>query len=137
MINPLSRYRNVLRLRSGANPPAWVGDLPERHDTYWRTEAAMAEGNPTMALERGEAVRTPPALWLQGKPDPVHDYHDPESPFAGNEPERFAAGYKRAGGLCEIAAIDQATRQSAATYQLIADFCLRHLAVGAKGRSAA
>ena len=32
VINPLSRYRNALRSREMADPPAWVGDIPESHD---------------------------------------------------------------------------------------------------------
>ncbi len=102
VINPLSRYRHALRARAGANPPAWVGNIPDRHDLYWKTEANMTEGNPMLALERGEKVKTPPALWLQGRPDPVHDYRDPEAPIPGNEPERFAANYRRAGGEIEL-----------------------------------
>ena len=27
-------------------PAGWVGNIPERHEPYWKTEAAMAEGNP-------------------------------------------------------------------------------------------
>ena len=61
VINPLSRYRNAVRLRDSANPPAWVGDIPSRHELYWKTEAAMEEGNPIMLLERGEKVQLPPA----------------------------------------------------------------------------
>jgi acetyl esterase/lipase len=130
VINPLSRYRHALRARASANPPGWVGTIPERHDIYWRTEAAMVEGNPMLALERGEAVQTPPALWVQGQPDPVHDYDDPDADFAGNEPERFAANYRRAGGSIELAYIDQATRSSDATNMLIAQFFSQHLAAG-------
>lgn len=63
-----------------------------------------------LALEAGEVVATPPALWVQGRPDPVHDYHDPESPVDLNEPERFAANYRKAGGQIEISYIDQAKR---------------------------
>ena len=37
----------------------------------------MEEGNPMLALERGEDVETPPAIWFQGRPDPVHEYRDP------------------------------------------------------------
>lgn len=98
VINPLSRYRHAQRGRAEATPPAWIGDIPERHDLYWKTEAAMAEGNPMLALERGEPVRTPPALWVQGRPDGAHDYRDPESPIEANEPERFVADYRKAGG---------------------------------------
>jgi len=127
VINPLSRYRNALRARASANPPGWVGDLPENHDTYWKTEAAMAEGNPTLALERGEAVATPPAVWIQGRPDPVHDYRDPDSALALNEPERFAARYRKAGGAIEIVRVEQAARSQADTFAPLARFFARHL----------
>jgi acetyl esterase/lipase len=112
VINPLSRYRRAVRLRGDANPPGWIGDIPERHDLYWKTEEAMAEGNPMLMLESGEAVETPPAIWVQGQPDPVHDYRDPESPLDLNEPERFAANYRKAGGEIEIAYIDQSGRDT-------------------------
>lgn len=127
VINPLSRYRHALRERSGAAPPAWIGDIPERHDTYWGTEEAMAEGNPTMALERGETLRTPPALWVQPRPDPVHDYNDPDSDFDGNEPDRFAARYRAAGGRIEIREISPADRSAATTDHIVAEFCREHL----------
>lgn len=126
VINPLSRYRYARRVRDAANPPPWVGNIPERHDTYWKTEAAMAEGNPMLALERGEKVETPPALWIQGRPDPVHDYQDADSSFAGNEPERFVANYRKAGGQIELTYVDQETRSSAPTYELLISFFRRH-----------
>ena len=110
VINPLSRYRRVVGLRAAGDPPAWVADLPERHDTYWVTEANMEEVNPMLALERGEPVETPPAMWFQGQPDPVHDYRDAESPRDLNEPERFAENYRKAGGAIEIAHVEQAKR---------------------------
>ena len=112
VINPISRYRNALRQRASANPPAWVGNIPERHDTYWKTEANMIEGNPMLALERGEKVLTPPAIWVQGRPDPVHDYRDPASPVELNEPERFAANYRAAGGTTEVVYVPQAERSN-------------------------
>jgi hypothetical protein len=128
VINPLSRYRHALRARDSANPPAWVGDIPERHQRYWRDEAAMAEGNPMLALERGESVVLPPALWVQGRPnDGPHDYRDPDSPFAGNEPERFLANYRRAGGSIELVGVDQATRAGGPTLDHLVAFFDRHL----------
>ncbi len=127
VINPLSRYRHALRERASANPLPWQVNIPERHDLYWKTEANMAEGNPMLALERGEAVRTPPALWLQGRPDIVHDYRDPEAPIPGNEPERFAANYRRAGGEIDLVYIDQAARQSQACFDPVAAFFHKHL----------
>ena len=130
VINPLSRYRHARRSRDSANPPAWVGDLPERQDLYWKTEANMAEGNPMLALERGEKVLTPPALWVQGRPDPVHDYHDPESDFQGNEPERFATNYRQAGGAMEVLYIDQAVRSTAASFDPVAAFFHKQMPAG-------
>src|SRR6476646_1465922 len=65
VINPLSRYRHAKRALQGANPPAWPNSIIGRQDSYWRSEDAMAEGNPMLALERGEKVRTPPAIWFQ------------------------------------------------------------------------
>jgi hypothetical protein len=58
----------------------------------------MSEGNPVLALERGEKVATPPAIWFQGRGDMMHDYKDVESDFPGNEPQRFVAAYRKAGG---------------------------------------
>jgi acetyl esterase len=110
VINPLSRYHNALKARAMAEPPKWVGQIPERHDLYWKTEDAMAEGNPMLMLERGEDVPTPPALWVQGRPDPVHDYRDPKGTKELNEPDRFIENYRNAGGEIEIVDIDQATR---------------------------
>lgn len=127
VINPLSRYRNAVHLRALPQPPAWVGDIPERHDLYWKTEAAMDEGNPMLILERGEKVPLPPALWIQGTPDPIHDYRDPVGTFDGNEPERFAHGYRAAGGSLEFLYVDNATRGSAASHGPTAAFFRRHL----------
>lgn len=127
VINPLSRYRRVRRLRDEGNPPAWVGNLPERHDIYWQTERAMDEGNPMLAFERGETVETPPALWVQGRPDPVHDYRDPDSPLDLNEPERFAENYRRAGGDIEVLYIDQDVRSTNASFDPLATYLRQHL----------
>ncbi len=127
VINPLSRYRHALRERASASPAAWQVNIPERHDLYWKTEANMAEGNPMLAMERGESVQTPPALWLQGRPDVVHDYRDPEAPIPGNEPERFVANYRRIGGEIDLVYIDQAARQGSACFDPIASFFHKHL----------
>jgi acetyl esterase len=127
VINPLSRYRNAVRLRDSGNPPAWVGDIPSRHDLYWKTEAAMEEGNPMLILERGEKTFLPPALWIQGQPDPVHDYRDPVGTFDGSEPERFAANYRKAGGALELLYIDNATRGTETSHDPTAAFFRRHL----------
>jgi acetyl esterase/lipase len=108
VINPLSRYRHAKRALQGVNPPAWPNSITGRQDSYWRSEDAMAEGNPMLALERGEKVRTPPAIWFQGREDTLHDYKDAESNFDGNEPQRFVANYRRAGGSIALEYIDMA-----------------------------
>jgi len=98
VINPLGRYRHAERTAAGPNPPEWPKGIIARQDSYWQSEANMAEGNPMLALERGEAVALPPAIWFQGQGDTLHDYRDAESPFPGNEPQRFVANYRKAGG---------------------------------------
>ena len=127
VINPLSRYRHALRLRAGDNPPAWTANIPERHDLYWGTEDNMAEGNPVLALERGETVETPPALWIQGRPDEIHDYRDPESPLDLNEPQRFTQNYREAGGEMDVLYVDQAVRTTNVSVDPLIPFFLKHL----------
>ncbi len=56
VINPYSRYRLAKRVLADANPPEWPKSIIPRQDSYWRSEANMAEGNPMLALERGEKV---------------------------------------------------------------------------------
>lgn len=53
----------------------------------------MAEGNPVLAMERGESVETPPALYLQGTKDVAHPRPDLD---------RFVAGYRKLGGQVEL-----------------------------------
>src|SRR5216684_3102400 len=110
-----------------ANPPQFTMGMKEKHDTYWHTEAEMAEGNPMLLLERSEKAVMPPALWLQGRPDEVHDYHDPDGGFAGNEPERFVSNYRKAGGDVEIAYFDNAKRNTDTTHAPVVDFMKKHL----------
>jgi hypothetical protein len=106
VINPLSRYRHAKRALAGANPPEWPKSIIPRQDAYWRSEANMAEGNPMLALERGEKVETPPAVWFQGRGDVLHDYKDADATFPGNEPQRFVANYRKAGGEIAVEYID-------------------------------
>ena len=106
VINPLSRYRLAKRTLAGPNPPEWPKSIIPRHDAYWRSEANMAEGNPMLALERAEKVAIPPAIWFQGRGDELHDYKDVDTSFPGNEPQRFAANYRKAGGEIALEYID-------------------------------
>jgi acetyl esterase/lipase len=106
VINPFGRYRMAKRELAAPNPPEWPKSIVARQDAYWRSEAAMAEGNPLLALERGEKVMLPPAIWFQARGDILHDYKDPESDFPGNEPQRFVAAYRKAGGDIALEYID-------------------------------
>jgi len=135
VINPFSRYRHAKRALAGANPPEWPKSIIGRHDSYWQTEANMAEGNPTMLLERGEKVPTPPAIWFQGRGDTVHDYKDVESSFDGNEPQRFCAAYRKAGGEITLEYLEMERRagqspdlsQSGAMFPHMVEFIERHV----------
>jgi acetyl esterase/lipase len=106
VINPLSRYRHANRALARANPPEWPKSIIARQDAYWRNEDNMAEGNPMLALERGEKLATPPAVWFQARGDELHDYKDIEASFSGNEPQRFVANYRKAGGEIALEYID-------------------------------
>src|SRR5204862_1618497 len=74
VINPLSRYRHAKRAQADANPPAWPRSGTEPQDAYWQSEANMAEGNPTLALERGEKVQAQPAVRYAGHGGMVTGY---------------------------------------------------------------
>jgi len=51
----------------------------------------------------------PPALWLQGRPDEVHDYHDADFELLpATSPSGSSAIYRGAGGDIEIAYFDNA-----------------------------
>jgi acetyl esterase len=94
VIDPLARYRYAKQLKAGGKPyPELVDLVLPLHDKYWQTEAAMAEGNPVLALERGERVDLPPVLYLQGTNDIAHPRVDLD---------RFVAQYRKAGGQVEL-----------------------------------
>lgn len=100
VIDPLGRYHYAKKLKAGGKPyPDVVDNVLPLHDQYWQTEAAMAEGNPVMALERGEKVEMPPVLYIQGTTDPAHPRPDLD---------RFVVGYRKAGGQVELELYDDA-----------------------------
>jgi acetyl esterase len=140
VINPLSRYRHALRARDGANPPTWPVDIIEGHQVYWQDEANMADGSPLLALERRDAVQTPPALWIQAYNDILHDYRDADSGFPANEPQRFAVRYREAGGEIDIVYFDAPLRFTSVkpdspaaldAFERLVDFFRRHMPVKA------
>jgi acetyl esterase/lipase len=96
VIDPLGRYQYAKQNLGGPlnkHAENWI----QSHDRYWRDEAAMAEGNPTLALERGENTPMPPVLYLQGSADIAHP--------APNR-DRFIANYRKAGGQVELHLFD-------------------------------
>jgi acetyl esterase/lipase len=94
VIDPLGRYRYAKELKAAGPPyPEVVDRVLPCHDQYWQTEAAMEEGNPVMALERGEKVEMPPVLYLQAAKDAAHP-----RPHL----DRFVAAYRKAGGAVEL-----------------------------------
>jgi len=98
VIDPLARYRYAKALQAKGQPyPEVIDRVLPCHDDYWKTEDAMAEGNPVLALERGEAVELPPALYLQGTRDVAHPRPDLD---------RFVTQYRKAGGRVELELFD-------------------------------
>jgi acetyl esterase/lipase len=94
VIDPLARYRYAKKLKAAGPPyPDVVDSVLPCHDQYWGTEEAMAEGNPVLALERGERVELPPVLYLQGSTDTAHPRPDLD---------RFVAQYRKAGGQVDL-----------------------------------
>ncbi len=94
VIDPLGRYHYARKLKAGGKPyPELVDQVLPSHDEYWKTEDAMAEGSPVLALERGERVELPPALYVQGTRDLAHPRPDLD---------RFVAEYRKAGGRVEL-----------------------------------
>jgi acetyl esterase/lipase len=79
--DPLARYRMAVE-RGNAR-------LVQAHKDFFGSEAAMSEGNPQLALERGEKVSLPALLVLQGTKD------DNVTPDMA---QKFTAAYRAAGG---------------------------------------
>ena len=98
VIDPLGRYRFVRQLKEAGKPyPDFVDLLVKMHDRYWHDEETMAEGNPALALKRGERVALPPTLYIQGAKDIVHPRADLD---------QFVANYRKAGGHLELELFD-------------------------------
>jgi acetyl esterase/lipase len=95
VIDPLARYHYAKKLQAGGKPyPDLIDVVLPLHDQYWQTEDAMAEGNPVLALERGERTELPPVLYIQGTEDRAHPHVDLD---------RFVACYRKAGGSVDLA----------------------------------
>ena len=98
VINPLGRYQYAKNLKSSGKPyPDLVDRVLPDHNSYWKTEEAMAEASPVLALERGEKVQTPPMIYLQGTADLAHPRADLD---------RFVAAYRKVGGRVQLELFD-------------------------------
>ncbi len=98
VIDPIGRYRYAKAIEAKGKPyPLAVDELIPCHDAYWGTEAAMDEGSPATALEKGEVVQLPPVLYLQGTEDLAHP-----RPHL----DRFVAAYRKAGGVVHLELFD-------------------------------
>jgi acetyl esterase len=88
--DPLARYRMVKEQGNAR--------LVQSHDAYWASEAEMAEGNPILLLERGEAAMPlPPAIVVQGTED---DNLTPDMA------DRLAAAWRARGGRLDLHKFD-------------------------------
>jgi acetyl esterase/lipase len=86
ILDPYARYAFAQQ----TNRP----DLIKATDDYFRSDRAMQEGNPTLALSRGERVDRPPALILQGTAD---------RNVTPEMQQRFVAAYRAGGGAADVA----------------------------------
>ena len=83
--DPLARYRMAVARGNER--------LVKAHHDYFGNEDAMQEGNPQLILERGENVRLPSLLLLQGTKD------DNVTPDMA---EKFAAAYRARDGRVQL-----------------------------------
>ncbi len=95
VIDPIGRYRYAIDHKAKGQHE--MDDVIPAHDAYWQTEAAMDEGAPATALEKGEKVQLPPVLYLQGTDDVAHP-----RPHL----DRFVAAYRKAGGTVDLELFD-------------------------------
>ena len=102
LVDPLTRYHYAIGLKQ-AGPNAFAERVLPGHYLYWGTEAAMAEGNPIVTVERGEAEATPPVLYLSLAKDGSH----PRVSL-----ERFVAAYRQAGGSVDLQFFDEQSGDS-------------------------
>jgi len=94
VIDPLSRYHYAKARKASGQPyPDAIDRVLPAHDKFWVTEAAMDEGNPVGALERGETAELPPVLYVQGTADQMHPRPDLD---------RFVAAYRKRGGSVDL-----------------------------------
>lgn len=99
VMDPLFRYHYAQRVAKEESPWAkrYAGHILPNHHKYWGSEAAMAEGSPVLALERGEALDKPPVFCVLADGDRSHP---------GESIERFVELYRKAGGEIEFRIVE-------------------------------
>jgi acetyl esterase/lipase len=93
VICPHGRYQYMKSHQASGTTTLSPATAIAHQDSYWGTEAAMAEGSPVKALERGDAIERPHILYVQNHQDPLH-------PRANLD--QFVAGYRKAGGRLDL-----------------------------------
>jgi acetyl esterase/lipase len=93
VICPWGRFQDRKAKPAGSEPYQGRGGTLALQERYWLTEEAMAEGSPTLALERGDKVEMPHILYLQHPEDQLH-------PRANLE--QFVANYRKRGGQLQL-----------------------------------
>ncbi|HEX2225654.1 MAG TPA: alpha/beta hydrolase [Candidatus Binatia bacterium] len=89
VIDPLFRFRFAKEFNRQEHIKA--------HLDYWRTEEAMAEGNPQTIVEQGQQADLPPILMLLKANDRNHPLE---------MQERFITSYRKRGGDIEVHTFD-------------------------------
>ena len=93
VIDPLGRFEHGKKIKAAGKPYSEKVDRWLQAEEFWLTEAAMIEGSPVGALERGEKVDMPSVLYIQGAADVAHP-----RPHV----DRFVECYRKAGGRVEL-----------------------------------
>lgn len=94
VICPATRfYENSERQARGDNSLAHLEGSLFNQMAYWINVDQMADGSPTMALERGDKLELPDLLYVQAHSDKLH---------TRKNVDRFCNGYRHAGGHLEM-----------------------------------
>ena len=131
---PLDSYHERRDVEAAHGAPKFGGKI--FWEKYWLTEAAMAEGSPVLAMERGDKVLLPRLQYVKNASEPVEARHTTPQALL----DRFKAAYKKAGGHMEIELFEgpdyddirthPESRSALLTFQKIIDFIYRESGVG-------
>ena len=110
VINPLSRYRHAKRAqappirRSGRSASSRARMRIGRAKPTWRRATRCSRSSAARRCSRRRRSGSRAAATS------LHDYKDADSSFAGNEPQRFVANYRKAGGEIALEYIEMSAR---------------------------